>query len=264
MPGLASVSNALPECRLARAVHYRASVDSTNRLARQLGEAGEPDGTLVVADEQTAGRGRHQRTWVSPPGAGLYASVVLRPPFAAAESGPAIQLAAGIAIAEALGGFLPEQPSLRWPNDCYVRDRKIAGVLVEAETSGHGFDFLVCGMGINVNHQAEDFPADLRDRATSLALQVGHRVSRLSVLQALLVALDSWESAWRSFGMGPIRDRWLELSPGSVGGRVNVQTDRGMIEGEADGLSDEGYLRVRSDGAVQEIAVGELVRVDPS
>ena len=264
MPGLASVSNAFPERRFGRVVHYRASVDSTNRLARQLGEAGAPDGTLVVADEQTAGRGRRQRTWVSPPGAGLYASVVIRPPFAAAESGPAIQLAAGIAVAEALDEFLPEKPSLRWPNDCFVRERKIAGVLVEAETTGRGFDFLVCGMGINVNHEANDFPPDVRGRATSLALQVGHRVSRLRVLEALLSALDSWESAWRGHGMGPIRERWLELSPGSVAGRVSVRTDHGLMEGDADGLSDEGYLRIRSEGVVHEIAVGELIRVEPS
>jgi BirA family biotin operon repressor/biotin-[acetyl-CoA-carboxylase] ligase len=264
MPSLASAATALPKSRFSAAVHYFGTVDSTNQVARDLGRAGEPDGTVVVADEQTAGRGRRQRRWVSPPGAGLYVSLLLRPEFPAAESGSAVQLLAGIAAAEALDVFLPSTPLLRWPNDCFVLDAKIAGVLVEAETTGWGFDFLVCGIGVNVNHAADDFPPELRGRATSVKLQLGHRVSRLDVLAALLDAFETWESVWRQHGMAPIRERWLELSPESVAGSVSVQTEAGLVEGIADGLTDAGHLRVRADDGAHEISVGELIRARPS
>ena len=264
MSSLANVATALPESRFSAAVHYLGTVDSTNRVARDLGQAGEPDGAVVVAEEQTAGRGRRQRHWVSPAGAGLYASLLLRPGFPAAESGSAVQLVAGIATAEALGRFLPNGPVLRWPNDCFVLERKIAGILVEAESSGRGFDFLVCGIGVNVNHEADDFPADLRGLATSLRLQVGHRVSRLDVLACLLEAFDAWESAWREHGLAPICERWLELSPQSVAGIVTVETESGVIEGATDGLNEAGHLRVRTNDGVREISVGEVVKLRPA
>jgi BirA family biotin operon repressor/biotin-[acetyl-CoA-carboxylase] ligase len=264
MPTLANAARALPASRFRERVHYFPRVDSTNEVARRLGREGEADGALVIADEQTAGRGRRQRRWVSPPGAGLYASLLLRPPFAPREAGAAVQLVAGIAVAEALLDTLPSPPVLRWPNDCYVQERKIAGVLVEAETSGQGFDFLVCGMGVNVNQVREDFPVELRDRATSIRSLVGHRVARLQVLAAVLGAFDRWEMVWRRHGLASIRERWLELSPETVGGRISVHTDGGVLEGDADGLAEDGRLRVRGPDGVHEVAVGELVRSRPA
>lgn len=263
MPSLANVVTALPESRFSAMVHYFSTVDSTNHAARDLGRAGEPDGTLVVADEQTKGRGRRQRRWVSPAGAGLYVSLLLRPEFPATESGSAVQLVAGIATAETLNEFLPNTPVLRWPNDCFVLDSKIAGVLVEAETTYRDFDFLVCGIGINVNHEVDNFPAALRGHATSVKLQLGHRVSRLDVLATLLDTFDNWETTWREHGMDPIRERWLELSPESVAGSVSVQTEAGLIEGVTDGLTDSGHLRVGADDGTHEISVGEVIRLRP-
>jgi len=264
MSSLANAHAALPASRFSARVHHFTSVDSTNQVARQLGRDGEPDGTVVVADEQTAGRGRRQRTWVSPARAGLYVSILLRPPFAALESGAAVQLVAGIAVAEVLDELAALKPVLRWPNDCYVQERKIAGVLVEAETSGDGFDFLVCGMGVNVNHERDDFPAELRHRATSLKLQLGHEVARLDVLGRLLETFDTWESAWREHGLAPIVGRWLELSPESVNGRVSVLTEHGTLDGTADGLTADGRLRVRDAEGLHEIAVGEVVKLRPA
>ena len=258
------VRAAAGDCRFGQVVHHRSTVDSTNELARALGRQGEVDGAVVIADEQTAGRGRRRRRWVSPAGAGLYLSVILRPPFPASESGSAVQLAAGIAVAEAVQRSVSSPVVLRWPNDCYVDDRKIAGVLVEAETTGAGLDFLVCGIGVNVNHDERDFPAQLRDRATSVRMLLGHAVARLPLLGELLRSLDTWEAAWRRHGLTPIRERWLELSPESSGGRVEVQTDSGLLSGRAVGLSDDGRLRVEDDGTVHEIRVGEVVRMRPA
>jgi BirA family biotin operon repressor/biotin-[acetyl-CoA-carboxylase] ligase len=264
VPALAQAATALPPSRFSARVHYLSRVDSTNSAARRLGRQGAPDGTLVIAEEQTAGRGRRERAWVSPPGAGLYASLLLRPPFPALESGAAVQLVAGIAVAELLSGMLPHRPVLRWPNDCYVREHKIAGVLVEAESSGDGFDFLVCGIGVNVNHDAGDFPATLQDTATSMRLQVGHELSRLKVLAGLLSAFDTWEAAWRRHGLAPVRERWLELSPETVSGKVSVQTESGLLEGDADGLDVDGRLRVRATDGLHCVTVGEVVRLRPA
>ena len=268
MPSLANAAAALPRSRFSQRVHYFARVDSTNRVARHLGRDGEPDGTVVIADQQTAGRGRRQRTWVSPAGAGLYVSLLLRPPFELLESGVAVQLVAGIAVAEVLAEklekTLPEKPVLRWPNDCYVLDRKIAGVLVESESTGEAFDFLVCGIGLNVNHQADDFPPELDDRATSMRMHMGHEVSRYDVLVRLLGTLEVWETAWREHGLGPIRQRWLELSPETVHGRVSVQTEAGLLEGTTEGLTEGGRLRVRAADGLHELAVGEVVRLTPA
>lgn len=264
MPTLANVAKALPKSRFSGRVHHFDRVDSTSRVARDLGHAAAPDGTVVVAGEQTAGHGRRQRPWASPAGVGLYVSVLLRPPFAPHEAGVAVQLAAGIAVAESVGDLLPTRPMLRWPNDCYVADRKIAGVLVEAETTGGVFDFLVCGFGVNVNHEPGDFPAELRDRATSLKQQSGHRFSRFDTLAALLGAFDLWESAWRRHGMAPIRQRWLELSPQSRGGRVSVQTEAGLVEGVAEGLNDAGHFRIRCMDGVHDLSVGEVVKLRPA
>lgn len=264
MGSLAHAAAALPRSRFSARVHHFARVDSTNQVARQLGRDGAPDGTLVLADEQTAGHGRRQRPWVSPPGAGLYASILLRPPVAPREAGAAVQLVAGIAVAELVAGMLPLPPLLRWPNDCYVGDRKIAGVLVEAESSGAGFDFLVCGIGVNVNHGAGDFPAELRARATSLRLLLGHEVAPLEVLAGLLSAFDGWEAAWRAHGFAPVRERWLELSPETRRGRVSVQTEAGLLEGTTDGLSDEGHLRVHAADGVRTVSLGEVVRLRPA
>ncbi|MGD8329876.1 MAG: biotin--[acetyl-CoA-carboxylase] ligase, partial [Acidobacteriota bacterium] len=186
------------------------------------------------------------------------------PPFPALESGAAVQLVAGIAVAELLSGMLPHRPVLRWPNDCYVREHKIAGVLVEAESSGDGFDFLVCGIGVNVNHDAGDFPATLQDTATSMRLQVGHELSRLKVLAGLLSAFDTWEAAWRRHGLAPVRERWLELSPETVSGKVSVQTESGLLEGDADGLDVDGRLRVRATDGLHCVTVGEVVRLRPA
>jgi BirA family biotin operon repressor/biotin-[acetyl-CoA-carboxylase] ligase len=264
MSSLAEADRALPETRFRGRIRHFDRVDSTNLVARKLGREGAEDGTVVIADQQTRGYGRRQRRWVSSAGAGLYVSILLRPPFADAESGPAVQLVAGIAVVEALADVVSVAPSLRWPNDCFVNDRKLAGVLVEAETSGEGFDFLVCGIGVNINQVATDFPEELRQQATSVRMQVGHEVPRIEVLTALLPSFDTWETSWRRHGMAPIVERWMELSPQSNGGKVVVRTDAGLVEGVADGLAADGRLRVQAADRLHVLGVGEVVKLRPA
>ncbi len=260
----ARVTSARGDARIGATVRYETSVDSTNRLARELGRQGAMDGLVVLAEEQTAGRGRRQRRWVSPAGKGIYLSVLLRPVAPAAEAGTAAQLVAGIAVAESLAVHAGRSLMLRWPNDCYWGDRKMAGVLVESEVTGGTLDFLVCGMGINVNHEEGDFPADLRARVTSLCMLSGHPRPRLPVVVSLLQALEYWDDVWRKHGLRPVIERWLELSPESRGSYVEIQTDQGLMRGVAAGLSPTGGLYVEDEKRNRrEITVGELVRLSP-
>jgi BirA family biotin operon repressor/biotin-[acetyl-CoA-carboxylase] ligase len=258
------ISRALSESRIGATVRYEARVDSTNRLARDLGKQGADDGVVVIADEQTAGRGRRQRSWVSPAGKGIYVSVLLRPPGEAADAGAAVQLAAGIAVAETLASYCSRPLMLRWPNDCFCGGRKIAGVLVESGMTGESLDFMVCGIGVNVNHEAADFPPDLRSRATSLRILSGSSQARFAVLVSLLRSLERWDDEWRRHGLAPIVERWHELSPESRGSYVEIRTSTGMIRGTADGLSPAGGLYVEDDErGRREITLGELVRLSP-
>ncbi len=258
------VACALGDIRIGASLHYQTSVDSTNRLARELGRRGGKDGLVVLAEEQTAGRGRRERRWVSPSAKGIYLSALLRPAASVAEAGPAAQLVAGIAVAETLAIYADRPMMLRWPNDCYLGGRKMAGVLVESEITGGTLDFLVCGIGINVNHEESDFPADLRTRVTSLCMLSGNPQPRLPILVSLLKALEYWDDVWRKHGLSPVIERWLELSPESRGSYVEIQTDRGVIRGLAAGLSPTGGLYVEDEREDRhEITLGELVRVSP-
>jgi BirA family biotin operon repressor/biotin-[acetyl-CoA-carboxylase] ligase len=258
------VTGAMGEARIGATVHHETSVDSTNRLARELGRQGAMDGLVVLAEEQSAGRGRRRRNWVSPAGKGIYLSVLLRPEATPAEAGAAAQLVAGIAVAESLAAHTGRTLMLRWPNDCYLCDRKMAGVLVESEITGGTLDFLVCGVGVNVNHEESDFPPDLRARVTSLRMLSGHSQPRLPVLVSFLQALEYWDDVGRKHGLSPVIERWLELSPESRGSYVEIQTDKGLMRGIAAGLSPTGGLYVEDEQENRhEITVGELVRLSP-
>ncbi len=246
--------------RMAREVVAHQTVASTNSVARELGRAGADDGTLILAEEQTAGRGRRRRRWESPAGLGLYASVVLRPPTPSADYATAVQLAAGIAVAEALAHVQPHAAELLWPNDCYCLGQKIAGVLVEGEAMGPELDFLVCGFGVNVNQRRADF-SDKLSGATSARLLAGHSVDREELLARLMTGMQRWDDIARDAGLQPIIDRWLMLAPSAVGSLVDVCTQDGLLHGRCAGLSSSGGLRVVVDGRTHEVKAGELIRV---
>ena len=169
-------------------VHLFRRVGSTNDVARQLGERGAPSGTAVIAEEQVAGRGRTGRVWASPPGLGVWLSVVVRP---AELPNPALlPLAVGLAAAGALDRFTgPEKAMLKWPNDLVVGGQKLGGILCEAVWSGAAAAFVVVGIGINVQHSEADFPGELRPHATSLRLVSGREQCLLEVAGALARAV---------------------------------------------------------------------------
>lgn len=256
----ARLARLLDGCRLGSRIEWHSSVASTNDLARDRGRRGTPDGSLVVAEEQTGGRGRRGRRWESPAGKGVYLSVVLRPADPGADYPIAVQLVAGIAVAETVAPWTERPPTLVWPNDCEVDGRKLAGILVEAEAWGSGLDFLVCGVGLNVAQRRADFPEPLRDVATSLRLLTAERPDRVELVARLARNLAAWDDVARREGLIPVRQRWEELAPGMHGGPVRLETVDGTVEGRAAGLTPRGGLRVETDAGPREVLVGELVR----
>ncbi|MFQ5882105.1 MAG: biotin--[acetyl-CoA-carboxylase] ligase [Candidatus Methylomirabilales bacterium] len=234
-------------------------VSSTNAIALELGERGEPEGTVVVAETQTAGRGRLGRRWVSAPHLGLWTSVLLRPPVRAREASLLSQFAA-VALAEAVAEVGPctVVPRIKWPNDLLVGGRKVGGILVELKTEGERVDYAVAGIGINVNHTLEDFPAELQTSATSLSLASGKPVSRLRLAQSFYRHLDTWYLRFLQAGAEPIFERLTSLS-GTVGGQVRVEIGEEHFEAFAEAINRDGSLRVRlPSGEVRDLFSGEV------
>lgn len=245
--------------RMGAAVHFLAETTSTNDVAAALAERGAPAGTTVVALAQTAGRGRLGRTWFSPPGAGLYVSIVCRGSAAA----PLLTLAAGVALAEGIraGSGLPVE--IKWPNDIVVpggsattQRRKLAGILAEASTAADGLQFVVLGYGINLRPAA--YPADIADRATSMEAELGRPADPGVVLAETLAALNERVSQLARGNPGAVLARWRELAPSAHGAHVKWETPEGQRTGVAQGIDETGALLVRSTGDVHRIVSGEV------
>lgn len=150
-------------------IYYLQQTGSTNDDAFRLGSQGEPEGTVVIAGTQTAGKGRMSRAWHSPPQANIYTSIILRPGFDVRRA-PQISIAAGVAVAETLEQYCPDKVQLKWPNDVLIAGRKICGILSQVKMSADAIDFIVAGIGVNVNMDKEQFPADIHETATSLSI----------------------------------------------------------------------------------------------
>ncbi len=228
-----------PIIRLARC-------ESTNDEAFERAAAGAGPGTVIVADAQTRGRGRLGRSWHAPPGENLTASFILAAP---AHPVPALTLAAGLAVAQAVERF-GVSARLKWPNDVLVSGRKLAGLLAEMRTQGTRTSAVVLGLGLNVN--TRDFPAELP--ATSLARETGEAFELGAVLEALFEPLSRWFEQFEQGGVPAIADAWQDRA---LLGPVTYETASGPAHGVARGLAEDGGLRVQqSDGSLHVLHSG--------
>jgi len=232
--------------------------DSTNRVAMEMAENGAPHGTVVVADAQTAGRGRMGRRWVSPAGKNLYVSLLLRPSVPAADA-PRLALVAGVALADTVEA-MGVTASLKWPNDLYCGGRKAAGILAEMASDPGGVRHVVIGVGLNVNMEEADFPPDLRDAATSLRIRAGRAFRRVDVLARLLDAFGTRYAGFIGGGFSTLRDGW-DRRDFLRGRRVLLRRQGGEGWGTADGLDAAGALRFLPDGgpAIESVHSGEIL-----
>jgi BirA family biotin operon repressor/biotin-[acetyl-CoA-carboxylase] ligase len=240
--------------------HYFDEIDSTNNYARLLAERGEPQGAVVIAERQTLGRGRLGRRWVSPPYVNLYCSVILRPTVAPADA-PRITLTAAVALADAIERFGAVAPTIKWPNDILAGGKKLAGVLTEAVSNSQRVEFVILGIGVNLNFSLEAMPPEIRDRATSLSILAGRNVSREAFLQRLIHDLDRCYAILEERGFAALAPRWDERFD-LRGRRVRVEmTDRAIV-GRAVGLDADGALIIESaDGGRQRVVAGDVVPV---
>jgi BirA family biotin operon repressor/biotin-[acetyl-CoA-carboxylase] ligase len=253
----AAVEAGLRTAVVGRPLEVHGAVGSTNDLARAAARRGAPEGLAVLADGQTAGRGRLGRAWVSPPGVNLYLSVLLRPGLPA-RLAPQLTLLGGVAVAAtALGCGLV--PTLKWPNDLLLDGRKAAGVLAELEaTPAGGIDFLVLGVGVNVNLDPSALPPEVAATATSFAAALGGPLDRAAVARRLLEALDAWLARFRRDGFAPVREAWTRLS-GLPGLRLAVAGPGGqVVEGVARGLGEDGALLLDTAAGPAAILSGEV------
>jgi BirA family transcriptional regulator, biotin operon repressor / biotin---[acetyl-CoA-carboxylase] ligase len=226
-----------------RRIEWFPSVDSTMTVAARLAREGCASGTAVVADEQTAGVGRHGHSWHSEAGAGLYVSMVLRPPIDAAGL-PIVMLALGLAAREAIVETSGLAADLRWPNDVLLGGKKCAGILAQIED-----DAIVAGIGINVNHTI--FPTEIAVTATSLRMAGAGTVSREELLVALIEAVEEFMHVLAHEGADAILNLFSNVSSYAEGRRVRIEQDGAAIEGVTCGLDAAGFLRVRQDDGTE-------------
>jgi len=230
----------------ARRIYHFFKIDSTNSVAMRLGESGEPHGTIVLAEEQTAGRGRAGREWTSEKSAGIYCSILLRPPIPPAHA-PLLTLVAGLAARDAAAEDLDTLPDIRWPNDLLVGGRKVCGILTEMHAEPDRIHYAVIGIGMNVNQSK--MPEELSDIATSLRIETGKIHSRLELLIRLLRSVDRYYNQFLADGAAPILRRFAEVSSYFKGKRVRITTATETFTGTTAGLEPSGVLRVaRDDG----------------
>ena len=223
-------------------------------MALERSAGNDAEGFVVVAGEQTAGRGRRGHRWFSPPGSGLYVSVVLAPARARVDPLRAtllLTLAAGVGIAEGIVAATGLRPDLKWPNDLQVARRKLAGILAEGAANQ-----VVLGYGINI--AAAAFPPELQDRTTSLESELGRDVDRVDVLVETLAALAARYADLLDGRFDAILDAWRALSPSAAGRRVSWTTNAGHLSGVTAGIDDHGALLVRVDDRIERVVAGEL------
>lgn len=233
-------------------VERHPSVPSTMDLARQRARDGAPDGTVVVAEEMTAGRGTHGRSWCAPPG-GLYLSMVLR----GVEDPHLLTLALGNAVCDALE-VAGAEPRLKWVNDVWVHDRKVAGILVEGESVGPRLEFLVAGIGVNVNGTRALFPADLQPTVATLEEELGCASCIPDLETLLLQSVESWLTRVREGRGSEILEAFARRDA-LRGRRVTVLDGTMQMTGVADGVDGKGHLRIKGpDGRVQTFQSGSV------
>lgn len=243
--------------RIGNRIHFFSEVESTNDVLCKLARDGGPHGTVVIAECQTKGKGRLNRQWQSPPGCNIYASIALRPAIEPVYA-PQITLMTGVAVADVLSIYCPGDVTLKWPNDVQIGGKKVCGILAEMSASaGGGVDFVVVGIGINVNIRKMDFDESIRNMATSLAEEAGQNISRLDLTAKLFDRFDDLYTRLLESGFGSIKDAWLSYCD-MVGKRTRVIFNNDIESGKVLGLDDFGALVISDEkGKIKRVIAGD-------
>jgi BirA family biotin operon repressor/biotin-[acetyl-CoA-carboxylase] ligase len=237
-------------------IYHFFKTDSTNRVAMDLANSGESEGAVVLAEEQTAGRGRAGRSWHSERAAGIYVTLLLRPKISPVQA-PLLTMMAGLSAHAAIQSQTGLQLDLKWPNDLVLNGRKLGGILTEMYADTSAVRFVIVGVGININQ--ENFPAELSTIATSLRAETGKPQSRLQVLARLLREFESDYNRFLREGPKSVTERFAVVSSYAIGKRVRVVNGSDSFTGITAGLAPEGLLQVeREDGKVVTVIAGDI------
>jgi BirA family transcriptional regulator, biotin operon repressor / biotin---[acetyl-CoA-carboxylase] ligase len=250
------------ELRFVREVIVLEETDSTNEQASKIGEAGAAGGLAIFAERQTAGRGRFGRRWESASHRGLWFSLLMRPSLPL-DQWPRLTTWAAVAMADAIEQTTGLAVQIKWPNDLQSHGRKLGGILIETGSDRNGAYFAVVGVGLNVNHSAEDFPDELRESATSLQMETRRSIDRSALAVAILRTFQIWEN--RLIDDFPAMIEVARRRSSLIGKTITIQSANDRIEGRAIGLDPDGKLRLEfADGTTASFGAGEATLVKPS
>lgn len=231
--------------RLGQQIHYEDTVDSTQKVAQRLSFEGAPDGTVVIAEVQTAGRGRMDRRWYAPKFTGVWMSVLLRPNLLP-QKAPQLTLIVAVAVVQAIEEMTDLHPQIKWPNDILIGYKKVTGILTEMEAESDRIKSIIIGIGINVNQEVESYPEELQSIATSLFIETGQKVNRAELIRHVLVKLEKLYDIYLAEGFYPIKILWESYAV-SIGKMITARMMNGNIYGKALGITDEGVLMIEDE-----------------
>ncbi len=247
---------------LGKVIHYQDEMDSTNTTLLELGEKGASEGTVVIADRQTGGRGRLERKWISPAGTNLYISILFRPEIAASDA-PLFTLIASIALNKVIEKLGVAETKIKWPNDIQISGKKAAGILTEMRPKREMVDFIVVGIGVNINMTREDMNEEMgkvAHIATSIKEHLGKDINRSKFAADLLLELENWYQIFSNKGKAIILREWANMW-GDLDKRVRVKIEeKDSYEGAAIGIDEKGYLMVKTDyGEINTVISGDVI-----
>lgn len=242
---------------IGRNIHFEETVESTQKIAARLVYEGAPEGTVVIAEEQTAGRGRLSRPWHSPKGTGVWMSVILRPDIPP-QKAPQLTLLAAVSIAQAIEKCTGLSVGIKWPNDILVHSKKTVGILTELQADPDKIHAVIIGIGMNVNQHHEQFAEDIRLTATSLAIETGQEQKRAELIQAILLQMEKLYKQYIAEGFSIIKLLWESYAI-SIGKEITARTMTQSIVGTAKGITEDGVLMLEDqDGRVHHIHSADI------
>ncbi|MFZ6006748.1 MAG: biotin--[acetyl-CoA-carboxylase] ligase [Nitrospirota bacterium] len=242
---------------IGREIIFFDTINSTNTYAMELGDMGYPEGTVIIADAQTGGKGRLGRKWLSPQGKNLYMSIILRPVILPRDAA-ILTLMSAVACASAIKRLSSVHASIKWPNDIMVSDRKLGGILTEIKADMDRIFHAVIGIGININLEAGDMPDEIKACATSIKNESGNAQSRTLIAIEIIKELDRWYSMLLNSGKKPVIEEWLKLSS-TIGRAVKVTVGNNVFTGIAGTIDEEGMLMLKlPDNTVKKISAGDV------
>lgn len=254
----AHIAQHLQTKHIGQVIHYYKEVTSTQIIASDLVQQNAPHGTVVIAEAQTAGRGRMAREWDSAAGKGIWMTIILRPDLPPHQA-PQFTLVAAVAVVNAMKSLYPTiTPEIKWPNDILINGKKTTGILTEMIAEADRVQALLVGIGINVNQQKEHFPEELQSIATSLRMEAGEVLDRAALVAEICRYMENYSEQYVTYGFSRLKTLWEEAS-GTIGKNIRATTLREVLEGTAVGITEDGVLQLRlANGDVRGIYSADI------